>query len=935
MDKYTYEGENQKRIEQFQLLIYTIYGLNMAIASIQQRRGEWISLFVLLMLGASWIIYAGKYYSYGFRARFTSIMMQASLILYAVYLDSVLTLLPIYMLFVVLMGLYGITDIIGYSVISILFIFGFHGFVLKTLPCETTTDVLYSLLHLANVFFLQFVVYTWTKNNSEGSRQLRETIEELGYVEQSKDDFLANISHEIRTPLNTICGMSEIVLREELPYKTKENIMNIQLAGRNLTSIVSDIVDYSELQSGRIELEEEAYSISSTINDVINMTMARKNDKNIELVVDCDANIPCALLGDEKKLRRIIMKLVDNAIKFTEEGCVGITVGFRKESYGINLLVAVRDTGIGMDEASLERLFARFSQADTDRNRRVGGIGLGLAISNALVKRMGGAITVRSKPGKGTVVQVAIPQKVLDEAPMATVRDAENLNVATYIDMEQFDMVEIRDEYSATILHMVEQLKVKCHICRNLAELQRTFAKEHLTHVFISAAEYRANQKFFDELALKTKIIVVMNRAEEKFITNPRLLRIYKPFHILTIVSVLNAPEGLEKEHGLEVVEKFETINAHVLVVDDNRMNIRVIEGILSNYNIKVTTAISGQEALQKIAAADYDFVFMDHMMPEMDGVETLHRIRHKVGTYFQKVPIIALTANAVAGTREMFLAEGFSDFLEKPVERSVLERVLKRNLPPNKIVYKSDLAMSVINEQTTPDVKQEVIGETGALPSLEQMEEVFGPKGLDVGKGILYCNGVDGYLSVLRGYCDDSDELDITAEKLFEKEDWKNYIIAVHGIKGAMRSIGAVPLAELARKLEFAGKEGRIEYIKDGHSKLMEEYRKLFTELRENEWIMALKEDAEESKEEANVECTVLEGPVFDKIIEDMETAMYSLDSERLLEIVSELQCHMYRETPLKELLAPVRKKVEMSDYVSAVELTVRLKNQLESKER
>ncbi len=939
MEKFTYEGSNQKRIEQFQLIIYTIYGLNMAISAIQQGEGEWISLFVLLMLGASWIIFAGQYKSYEFRARFTSIMMQLSIVLHAFYTDSILRVLPIYTLFVVLLGLYGLTDIIWYTVISILVIFGYHRFVLDSLPWGNLYDVFTSLLQLANVLFLQYVVYVWTKRNSEGSRQLLQVIEELSELERSKDDFMANVSHEIRTPLNTICGMSEIVLQEELAHKTKENVMNIQLAGRNLMAVVSDLLDYSELQSGKIELEEEAYSISSTINDVINMSMARKAEKRIELIVDCDASIPRALLGDEKKLRRVIMKLVDNAIKFTEEGCVCVTVGYRKEAYGINLLIAIKDTGIGMDEASLEKLFTRFNQADTGRNRQVGGIGLGLAISNALVKKMGGAITVRSKPGKGTVVQIAVPQRVLDEAPMATLRDKENLNVATYIDMEQFSMAEIRDEYSNMIAHMVGQLKIKCHICKQFAQLQRTVGKEQLTHLFISMAEYRANQSYFDDLAFKIKVIVVLDRPDEKLIDNPKILKIYKPFHILTIVSVVNVPESVSEEAQAGFSEKFVTKGAHVLVVDDNRMNIRVVEGLLSNYKIKVSTAISGQEALQKISTADYDFVFMDHMMPEMDGVETLHRIRHKVGAYFQRVPIIALTANAVAGTREMFLAEGFNDFLEKPVERSVLERVLKRHLPPNKIIFKEDMLRQVEEKEAVIDdnaleAKRDD-ADTNTLPDMSRLEESLANKGLDVKQGVLYCNGIEGYIKILQGYCDDSDEMGRLAEELFTKEDWKNYVIAVHGIKGAMRSIGAVFLGELARKLEFAGKEGRIDYIRDRHDELMDEYRRLFNELRENEWIAQSRAIDTTEEEIQDTEYAVLEPSAFGKIMEEMEAAMYEWDGEKLLELVEKLQGHKYIDTPLKEMLQPVRKKVEMCDYVSAVELTTRLKNQLESKER
>ncbi len=935
LEKFTYEGNNQRVIERFLMIVYSIYGINFAVSLSRQGVESWYITFVVLGLVLSWIVHAGKYKGYSFRARFTGIMMQVSLTLYALQTEDVLHVIPVFMPFIVILGLYGMKELIWYSVISSVVVFGYHTFVIYSMPLESPHEILSMILYFANILFLEYVVYVWTKRNSDGSKQLLCVIEELEAVERSKDDFLANVSHEIRTPLNTICGMSEIVLREELPYKTKENVLNIQMAGRTLMSVVSDILDYSELQSGEIALEEEAYSISSTINDVINMTLARKNEKKIELIVDCDADIPSALLGDEKKLRRIVMKLVDNALKFTEEGCVCISVGYRKESYGINLLITVKDTGIGMDEKSLEQVFTRFAQADTGRSRQEGGIGLGLAITNALIKKMGGAITVRSKPDKGTEVQIAVPQKVLDEAPMASIRNPERLNVATYIDMEQFDMSEIRDEYSATLLHMVEQLKVKCHICRNFSELQRADKKEQLTHVFTSVVEYRANQVYFDDLAQKMKVIVILDGFDEKYVTNPRLLKIYKPFHILTIVSVVNTPDGLEQM--ATATEKFETRDAHVLVVDDNRMNIRVMEGLLAHYKIKVTTATSGQEALQKISVSEFDFVFMDHMMPEMDGVETLRNIRHKVGTYFQKVPVIALTANAVAGTREMFLAEGFNDFLEKPVERSVMERVLKRHLPPEKVIYKKDVLQEakVQQEETVQKVQtmQEESGTQAGLPTVAQLAAALEPRGLDVKQGVLYCNGMEGYIKVLQGYCHESDTLGIQAKELYEKEDWTNYVITVHGIKGAMRSIGATGLSELARRLEFAGKENRIDYIRENHGELMKEYRALFEGLRECKWIAV--ENTEEEDEMSAEMLSALEPEVFQQIVKDMEVAMYALDGERLLEIVAELQRHKYREASLKELLLPVRKKVEMCDYVSAVELTMRLKNQLDSKER
>jgi len=352
-------------------------------------------------------------------------------------------------------------------------------------------------------------------------------------------------------------------------------------------------------------------------------------------------------------------------------------------------------------------------------------------------------------------------------------------------------------------------------------------------------------------------------------------------------------------------------------------MNIKVIEGLLANYKIKVTTANSGKMALEKIGLANYDFVFMDHMMPEMDGVETMHHIRNKVGVYYSNVPIIALTANAVAGAREMLLAEGFNDFLEKPVERSVLERVLKRNIAPEKIV-----SAEAYDEYMVQKDEEEVQTQTEIVTAFDRLAA----EGLDVQKGILYCNGREQYIQILQAYCEECEDSGLLADQLFAKEDWKNYTITVHGMKSSMRSIGAMEISELAKQLEFAGKEGRIDYIKANHAEMMDKYRRLFSALKKNELLNSGEE--REREENPDLELTPLEDAVFERMLEEMETAMYQLDSPRLLEIMTDLQNYQYRGKALKNLLTQAKRKVEMSDYMSAVEMVVRLKKGLTDKE-
>ena len=681
-----------------------------------------------------------------------------------------------------------------------------------------------------------------------------------------------------------------------------------------------------------MNLEEEAYNITSTINDIINMAMARKADKPIELIVDCDADIPSGLYGDEKKIRRVIMNLVDNAVKFTNEGGVVIRIYTRKENYGVNLCVSVKDTGIGIEEEGMEKLFESFSQIDTRRNRQEGGIGLGLAISRALVQKMGGTITVRSRIGKGSIFRFVVPQKVLDEKPIGQVENRESMNIAAYFDMEQFDMMAIRDEYTGIITSMIRQLHVRCHVCRNLAEMKRREEHNAFTHVFISLEEYQEDEAYFDALARRARVIMVIDRPREKYITNPDIIRLYKPFYILPVVSILNGSRGSAGGKQMVRPGKFTAPEAHVLVVDDNRMNIRVVEGLLKEYQIGVTYAASGQEALQLVENMSYDFVFMDHMMPEMDGIETMHRIREKVGHYYRKLPIIALTANAAPGNREMFLEEGFDDFISKPIEVSVLERVLKRNLPAEKIVFQP---------------KTEEVETAGA----QQGKEKFVIGSLDVEKGMLYCGGKEEYLSILEAYYEERYESWQLLDELFEKHDWKNYTIKVHALKSMMQNIGALSLSAKAKALELAGKRNDMEYILKNHADMMAEYRNVMEELEAcplvrtekagaagmtegTEKAGAATDDAGSDKQasggmratnagsaEVGSELPELTEEAFDKILAELENAMYELDGGRMQELLSGLQGYRYCGAVLTEALQPVKKKIEMSDYMSAVD--------------
>lgn len=942
MKKKTYHIENAKQKERVVLLIYSVYTIGMTVMSLLLGWSRLVPQIIITGMLASWFLHIKQYRDYRFRAFFTSCMAWMNFTIYGVFSEDLFGILSTMCAMIVLLGIYCIYETVYVAVFISVFLLLYHGFFLSDIHITLSKDGTRMILQILSVFVAEYITYYLIRQQEESNKKLLDTIEDLKRAEQSKNDFMANVSHEIRTPINTICGISEVVMREDLEDKVRRDIFDIQAAGRNLLSVVSDILDFSELEAGEMELVEEPYNITSTINDIMNMAIAKNSEKNLEIIVDCDASIPSSLLGDEQKIRRIIMNIVDNAIKFTKDGGIVIVVSSREEAYGINLSVTVKDTGIGMNEENIENLFTSFSQVDTKRNRQEGGIGLGLAIAQAIVEKMGGFITVRSAPDKGSEVQFVIPQKVLDKAVIVSVKKPETIRVAGYIDMEKYNYSLIREGYTASIQHMVEQLGFYYRQCKNLPELKRRIEKEKFTHVFVSFDEYLEDKQYFEELSEHLKVIVVQGRENEEELGG-RILHVYKPFYVLSVASILNGEHILQSMDGSHFQNRrFIAPKASVLVVDDNIMNLKVVEGLLRPYQIKVFVAGSGKEALSKIEGMGFDFVFMDHMMPEMDGVETLHRIRQKPGQYFKNVPIIALTANAIGGAREMFLSEGFSDFVAKPIETSVLERVLRRHIPEEKIMKIEDAEIQSADYGEAADKKRK-------MPVRED-DKVIRMEGIDVTTGLGFCGGdMKDYVEIVQVYYTSGLMKFKEIQKAYENKDWKSYAIQVHSLKSMSMGIGAVKLSDMAKELEAAGKAEKEDYIAVHNEEMLAEYEKILDVIGRNRIIfpegMPNEEKAEEllANQEAALETAegdaaggTLEGlpeiskERFQQELEKLAEQLETFELEGIETVLGELLQYRYGGTALKELMKAVKSKADAFDFMGAGEELEEIKEKL-----
>jgi signal transduction histidine kinase/FixJ family two-component response regulator len=467
----------------------------------------------------------------------------------------------------------------------------------------------------------------------------------LKMASKAKGNFLANMSHEIRTPMNAITGMAELALREDMAPKVREHVSTIKQASTNLLSIINDILDFSKIESGKLEIIPVNYYISSLANDVANIVRMKILDSGVQFTVDIDGKIPNVLYGDEVRIRQVLLNILGNAVKFTKKGSISFTINGKIISDDkISLIISITDTGKGIKEEDIKKLFSDFVQVDTTANKGIEGTGLGLSITKSLVKAMGGDIDVASKYGEGSTFTITLPQEIRSNEPVADL----NLN------------------------------------------------------------EINTDKK---------------------------------------LVIRFNAP------------------NAKILVVDDVQTNLKVAEGLLAPYRMQLDLCQSGAEAIEAVKSNNYDLVFMDHMMPEMDGIEATKYIRE-----FSDVPVIAFTANAISGTREMFMENSFNDFLSKPIDVIKLNAVLEKWIPKEK-QEKPEKNESNSNQKNT------------------QLLSAFHKDGTQIIKEI---------------------------KKSLETGNYLQYTIYVHGLKSASANVGANELSALAKALEDAGRRGDISFIKE-----------------------------------------------------------------------------------------------------------------------
>jgi len=555
------------------------------------------------------------------------------------------------------------------------------------------------------------------KHMLEQDEEQKAILEDLKKANQAKSDFLANMSHEIRTPINAVLGMDEMILRENLPEAVRGYAENIQSAGQSLLSIINDILDFSKIESGKMEIIPVEYDLTSLISDCYNMVFMRAMDKGLKIRIVNTKNLPKTLLGDEVRVRQIIINLLTNAVKYTEKG--EIVLRFNEiplDNERIYLVASVEDTGVGISPENQRKLFDSFQRIEEKKNRNIEGTGLGLTITKQLIDMMRGRIKVQSEEGKGSTFTVEIPQGIIDATPIG--------------------------DFS-----------------KNYQDLGKS-------------ASY-----------------------QEKF----------------------TAPE------------------VNILAVDDVKMNLEVFKGLLSKTKVSIDTALSGKDALIKLDEIKYDMIFLDHMMPEMNGIDVLNALKSSEGINLN-TPVIVLTANAIIGAEEEYLDAGFDGYLTKPVKGEDLEEAIMRFAPKEKIIKTTYMQGNYMpgsdelgNVNPGNDARNNDIQDNKEEVT---MRDILESVGIDMETGLVYCAEDEDFYKEMLGEYAESDKREELGKFLAEG-NIKDYIVGVHALKSTSLTIGATELSEEAKKLEFAGKGDELDYIKDNHERVMAMYGKVIDALK------------------------------------------------------------------------------------------------------
>ena len=620
------------------------------------------------------------------------------------------------------------------------------------------------------------------------NEQAEEARAEAIAANAAKGKFLAHMSHEIRTPINAVLGMDTMILRESKEMHIKEYALDIQNAGQTLLAIINEILDFSKIESGKLDIILVEYDLSSMLHDISNMIKAKATAKKLELNIHVDEKLPSKLLGDDVRIRQVLVNLLNNAVKYTQEGSITLKVDGRVEGRKAFFDFSVEDTGIGIKDEDIEKLFREFERIEEKRNRNIEGTGLGINITTQLLLLMGSRLQVESEYGKGSRFFFTLEQQIVDSTPVG-----------------------------------------------NLEERLKKMSTEY------------------------------------------------------SYMAAFTAPD------------------AQVLVVDDNATNHKVFVSLLKCTKINVDVADSGKACLEMTAKKHYDLIFLDHMMPEMDGIETIHRLKQAENNLCERTPVIALTANAITGAKEMYLAEGFDAFLPKPINPEKLEQMILRLLPRELLLFDVEEENEETLKAESPEPDKTSWDEADELPMVD---------GVDWNYGLMHLPDKELLLDTVHDFYKTVDAEAGILQKFYEErnnpEMLTQYRIKVHAMKSSANLIGATVLGGMAKLLENAARDENVSRIEALHDIFLSEWK-----LSKEKLAICIPVDTLSQSNRAELKDT----SELLAYLEMLRVAMVDLDMDEMDRIMEILESIQYPDE-LKESMELLAVHVTNLDSVQGEEL-------------
>ena len=929
-----YEQEKKQISHLIILISYTFFTIALLLESVLLGWEMQRSVEIGIGLVVCWVLHIAGKVPESVEKWLCFVLGMTGFVFYGGHLTSLYDMAPVMIMIIIVQFAAEAYDMIRLCVI-VYFAVLLYGVLFAFRDSLDFTPLIVSrlLLHGGLVCLAAYLTKFLSDKRSGEMKNTKERIADMEEASRRTEDFLTNVSHELRTPVNAVTGLASVMLKSETDSHKRENLQSVQKAGHRLFGQIEDILDYTEIDAGRIIASEDTYMLSSLINDIITEQYAIEQKAGVEVIFDVEAKIPAVLSGDGRKIKKIIRHLVNNAVKFTEEGGVYVRLYALPKPYGINLCIQVKDTGIGMDAESLSKITEKFYQSSGGRDRRAGGLGLGLPIVYGMVAAMEGFVHVESQLDKGTTVTVSIPQKIVEEAPGMSVSDPSGLCLACYLMPEKYKVPEVRKFYDEMISHIAVGLDVTVHRAYRQDELEHLVSMYRLTHLFLAREEYEKDPDYFEKLGRDMVVAVV---ADQGFALREgsRVRLLPKPFYCFPIVGVLNSSTA---DSGDSPDTRMVCPGVRVLVVDDEPMNLMVAENVFKDYQMSVVTVSGGREAIEICQREEFDVLFIDHMMPGMDGVETLKQLRRLEGENTDAFTAVAFTANAVSGAREMFLREGFDDFLSKPIETTELERVLKKVLPKAKIQYTDEdsiapqTADGAAQDGADAGTKEEAAVSQAGTDEISALRNA----GIDADAGLNYCrNDREFYRQLLTKFAQDAPHKAEEIERLYEEEDYGNYRIQVHALKSTAKMIGADALSRTAKEMEDAAKESNDVYIKAHHQGLQEEYRGTARLIAEALGVGADAEDHAPADGGSAAELTPTDAQGLTEALRELKGYLDTYEADGAQQVIDRLCGMRYRETPVRELIGDIERDVEEFELEAAADKTAALIGRMEGGE-